>query len=170
MEEGIRYAKFLAQTRAPKSQKPRSGGLRPPVTKRTESPGAQVQLAFVPDVEHPPGGHLRHKPDGPILAGAMQGEMLVSSESGMMRHLRLLPTVWVLGRPPRRAAACPAHELPRRHPCLRTHARLRTRRGRVGGASTFFMPPRRGALPRRGAFQAPWAVANRPSLINPTPP
>lgn len=61
--------------------------------------GARVQLAFVPDVEHPPGGHLRHKPDGLILAGALQGEMLVSSESEMMRHLRLLPTVWVLGRP-----------------------------------------------------------------------
>ncbi len=61
--------------------------------------GARVQLAFVPDVEHPPGGHLRHKPDGLILAGALQGEMLVSSESEMMRHLRRLPTVWMLGRP-----------------------------------------------------------------------
>ncbi len=61
--------------------------------------GARVQLAFVPDVEHPPGGHLRHKPDGLILAGALQGELLVASESEMMRHLRLLPTVWILGRP-----------------------------------------------------------------------
>lgn len=61
--------------------------------------GVQVQLAFVPDVEHPPGGHLRHKPDGIILAGALQGDLLVSSQSELMRHLRQLPTVWVLGRP-----------------------------------------------------------------------
>lgn len=61
--------------------------------------GAQVQLAFVPDVDHPPGGHLRHKPDGLILAGALQGEMLANSASKLMHHLQQLPTVWVLGRP-----------------------------------------------------------------------
>ncbi|HYF34366.1 MAG TPA: LacI family DNA-binding transcriptional regulator [Prosthecobacter sp.] len=61
--------------------------------------GVQVQLGFVPDVDHPPGGHLRHKPDGLILAGALQGEMLASSRSELMQHLRLLPTVWAPGRP-----------------------------------------------------------------------
>jgi DNA-binding LacI/PurR family transcriptional regulator len=61
--------------------------------------GVQVQLGFVPDVEHPPGGHLRHKPDGLILTGAMQGEMLAASKSELMQRLRRLPTVWVPGRP-----------------------------------------------------------------------
>lgn len=61
--------------------------------------GANVQLGFVPDIEHPPGGHLRHKPDGLILAGALQGDMLTSSQSDLIQHLRRLPTVWIPGRP-----------------------------------------------------------------------
>jgi len=61
--------------------------------------GASVHLTQVPDLETPPKTLLSKRLDGVILAGAMQGTMILESRGDLLAWLKMLPTVWLLGRP-----------------------------------------------------------------------
>jgi LacI family transcriptional regulator len=61
--------------------------------------GASVQLAHVPDPGRTPAGLRLKTLDGAVLAGPMQGRHVAAADSDLVRRLRKLPTVWVLGRP-----------------------------------------------------------------------
>jgi LacI family transcriptional regulator len=61
--------------------------------------GASVQLAHIPELEHPPAGLLRQPLDGVILTGALQGALLGNVRGPLIDRLHGLPTVWLLGRP-----------------------------------------------------------------------
>lgn len=61
--------------------------------------GAKVLLGDTPDLSTTPSFVSGARLDGAILKGALQGVGIASSKSRIIKHLRDLPTVWLLGRP-----------------------------------------------------------------------
>lgn len=61
--------------------------------------GAQVLLADCPDLDRAPSWFEDERLDGVILKGALQGDVIGRSNSPLVRRLRQLPSVWILGRP-----------------------------------------------------------------------
>lgn len=61
--------------------------------------GARTMYATIPDLDRAPEGLQSRLPDALILEGALQGDMIRSSNSAFVEKLRSLPTVWILGRP-----------------------------------------------------------------------
>lgn len=61
--------------------------------------GLQLQVTHVPDLNEVPSHLDRGRLDGVFLFGALQGRMLAELDNALLRHLRKLPTVWLLGRP-----------------------------------------------------------------------
>jgi DNA-binding LacI/PurR family transcriptional regulator len=60
---------------------------------------AHLMIANVPGADRVPEVLLRKRIDGVILKGALQGDLARKADPELVRHLRQLPTVWVLGRP-----------------------------------------------------------------------
>ena len=61
--------------------------------------GAKVQLAHIPDMTVVPPSLDLPALDGIILHGALQGNQLELVSSRLLKRLRQVPTVWLLGRP-----------------------------------------------------------------------
>ncbi|MDR3633211.1 MAG: LacI family DNA-binding transcriptional regulator [Isosphaeraceae bacterium] len=60
---------------------------------------ANLLVANVPAADHVPDVLLRQRIDGVILKGALQGNLAAHAHPGLIKRLKDLPTVWVLGRP-----------------------------------------------------------------------
>ncbi|MEM1293754.1 MAG: LacI family DNA-binding transcriptional regulator [Verrucomicrobiota bacterium] len=61
--------------------------------------GARTVFASIPDLESPPDSLLARLPDALILVGPLQGDAVGASKSELVRRLRELPSVWMVGRP-----------------------------------------------------------------------
>ena len=61
--------------------------------------GASVFLANVPDLDQPSPVLERHRLDGVILKGALQGNAIGETHNSLLDRLRRLPSVWILGKP-----------------------------------------------------------------------
>ncbi len=61
--------------------------------------GAKVQLAHIPDMTVVPPSLDLPSLDGIILHGALQGNQLEVVSSRLLKRLRQVPAVWLLGRP-----------------------------------------------------------------------
>ncbi len=61
--------------------------------------GAKVQMAHIPDMTVVPPSLDLAALDGAILHGALQGNQLEVVSSRLLKRLRQVPSVWLLGRP-----------------------------------------------------------------------
>jgi DNA-binding LacI/PurR family transcriptional regulator len=60
---------------------------------------ANLLVANVPAADRVPDVLLRQRIDGVVLKGALQGDLAAHAHADLLRRLKGLPTVWVLGRP-----------------------------------------------------------------------
>ena len=60
---------------------------------------ATVQIAQIPDLDDVPSSVLTTRFDGLILTGAMHSQFRMPCENPFLKHIRPVPTVWLLGRP-----------------------------------------------------------------------
>ncbi|MDY0170476.1 MAG: LacI family DNA-binding transcriptional regulator [Thermoguttaceae bacterium] len=61
--------------------------------------GARVQMAHIPDMTVVPASVDLASLDGAVLHGAFQGNQLEVVSGRLLKRLRQVPTVWLLGRP-----------------------------------------------------------------------
>ncbi|QDV49677.1 LacI family DNA-binding transcriptional regulator [Gimesia fumaroli] len=61
--------------------------------------GVHFQVAHVPDLQAVPPHLDFDQIDGLFLIGALQGKMLIESNSTLLNRLSQIPSVWLLGRP-----------------------------------------------------------------------
>lgn len=61
--------------------------------------GGTLILAEIPDLQRVPAALENNRIDGLVLKGALQGRAVGSACNDLMRRLRNVPSVWLLGRP-----------------------------------------------------------------------
>lgn len=61
--------------------------------------GARTVFASIPDLDFPPESILSRPLDALILVGPLQGEIIRDSSSELIKELKTLPSVWMVGRP-----------------------------------------------------------------------
>ena len=61
--------------------------------------GVRFQIAHIPDLQAVPAHLDFDQIDGLFLIGALQGKMLVETNSTLLNRLSQIPSVWLLGRP-----------------------------------------------------------------------
>ena len=69
------------------------------VEKAMNEAKANLLIADVPGADRIPDVLARKRIDGVILKGAMQGDLVHRMNRELLEQLKVLPTVWVLGRP-----------------------------------------------------------------------
>src|SRR3954447_19190756 len=62
--------------------------------------GANARIVHMPDLAQPPSDFRPDRLDGLILTGAMVNQFAAAADTPAMKHLRKLPSVWVIGDPP----------------------------------------------------------------------
>lgn len=69
------------------------------VEQATGAANANLLIANVPGADRVPEVLDRRRIDGVILKGALQGDLAGQADAELIRRLRALPSVWILGRP-----------------------------------------------------------------------
>jgi LacI family transcriptional regulator len=62
--------------------------------------GARARIVHMPDLAELPGDFRPDRLDGLILTGAMVNQFALAADTPVMKQLRKLPSVWVIGDPP----------------------------------------------------------------------